>query len=89
MATVQFTPHLERFLSAPAGSAPGNTVGAVLAAILGANPKLKGYVLDDQGRIRKHVAVFVDNRLVEDREGLSDPVRDDSEIFVMQALSGG
>ena len=62
---------------------------AVLGVVFSENPRLRGYVLDDQGRLRKHVAVFVDGKLVEDREALSDAVRDDSEIFVMQALSGG
>ncbi|TWU00285.1 hypothetical protein Pla108_12340 [Botrimarina colliarenosi] len=51
--------------------------------------KLKSYVLDEQGRLRRHVAVFVDGRLITDRLGLSDAVTPTSEVFVMQALSGG
>ena len=47
------------------------------------------YVLDDQGALRKHVNVFVDNRMISDRVALSDAVAEDSEVFVMQALSGG
>ena len=50
---------------------------------------LRGYVLDDQGHLRRHVQVFVDAAMVADRAGLSDPVGDASEVFVMQALSGG
>jgi hypothetical protein len=50
---------------------------------------LRGYVVDDQGALRQHVAIFVDNRPISDRAGLGDKVRHDSEIFVMQALSGG
>jgi hypothetical protein len=46
-------------------------------------------VLDDQGRLRRHVHVFVDGVLVADRERLSDPVGPASELHVMQALSGG
>jgi sulfur-carrier protein len=33
--------------------------------------------------------VFVDGQRVRDREGLSDPVHDLSEVYVMQALTGG
>jgi len=89
MPRVRFTPQLERFLAAPTSAAPGDTVSAVLGAVFSANPQLGGYVLDDQGRIRKHVAVFENGKLVEDRENLSDAVGEDGEIFVMQALSGG
>jgi hypothetical protein len=46
-------------------------------------------VLDDQGRLRKHVIVFVDGQLLEDRDQLSDGVEPTSELLVMQALSGG
>ncbi len=89
MAEVTFTRHLERFLSAPARSVAGDTVACVLAGVFDANPRLRGYVLDDQGRLRKHVTVFVDGETVQDRRRLSDAVCDDSQIFVMQALSGG
>lgn len=64
-------------------------MGAALQAVFVENPVLRGYVLDDQGRLRKHVAVFVDGVQISDRVHLSDPVREDSDIFVMQALSGG
>ncbi len=89
MAEVTFTRHLERFLSAPPRSVAGDTVAIVLAGVFDANPQLRGYVLDDQGRLRKHVTVFVDGKIVQDRQRLSDAVCDDSQIFVMQALSGG
>jgi len=89
MPTVQFTANLARLTSAPAASVDGATVGAALAAVFGSNPVLRGYVLDDQGTVRRHVVVFVDGAAIHDRVGLSDAVRPDSEIYVMQALSGG
>ncbi len=52
-------------------------------------PRLRGYLLDDQGSLRRHVALFVDGVQVRDRRGLGDPLQDDSEIYVVQALSGG
>ncbi len=48
-----------------------------------------GYLLDDEGRLRKHMVVFVDGVAACDRDGLADPVDVNSEILVMQALSGG
>lgn len=89
MPTVHFTRQLERFLSAPTVVAEGATVGEVLDAVFWEHPKLKSYVVDDQGAVRRHVAVFVDGVQIADRATLSDAVGDDSEIHVFQALSGG
>lgn len=89
MPLIQFTPNLERHLACPPRAVAGHTVAAALQAVFTDNPGLRGYVLDDQGRLRKHVIVFVDGAQVADRERLSDPVREHSDIFVMQALSGG
>jgi hypothetical protein len=67
----------------------GNTVAEVLAVVFEREPSLRGYLLDDQNRVRQHVMIFVDNRPLNDRHGLTDPVAPTSEIYVMQALSGG
>lgn len=89
MATVSFTPNLERHVECPARTIEGDSVRAVLEAVFAANPRLRGYVLDDQGALRRHMIVFVDGQQIEDRDRLSDPVRPASEVYVMQALSGG
>lgn len=89
MPQVNFTPNLAQHIDAPSQNVEGATVGEALQAVFGDNPRLRGYVLDDQGRLRKHVAVFVDGEMIRDRLSLADPVREDSKLFVMQALSGG
>ena len=89
MPKVIFTRQIERFLAAPTVEVEGATLGEALEAVFSANPTLRGYVLDDQGALRRHVAVFVGGRPVNDREGLTDPVGADEEIHVFQALSGG
>ena len=89
MPEVKFTQNLQRHLAAPPCQAAGTTVREVLDDVFRENPQLRGYVLDDQGCLRKHVVVFVDGEMIEDRTGLSDPVQPASELFVMQALSGG
>lgn len=89
MPIVSFTPQLERFLPAPTVEVDGATVGEVLAAVFAAHPALKSYVLDDQGAVRQHVAVFVNGGLIADRDRLSDRVRPTDEIYVLQALTGG
>ncbi len=89
MPKVSFTPNLERHIHAPRVESPGTTVREVLDGVFADNPRLRSYVLDDQGRLRQHVAVFVNGELVEDRRELSDSVGQADELFVMQALSGG
>ena len=89
MPTVAFTRALERFLQAPPAEVGGATVGEALGAVFGARPALKGYVLDDQGGLRRHVACYVNGKPVRDRARLSDPVVASDRIYVFQALTGG
>ena len=89
MPRVVFTNQLARFLDAPAASAPGETLGEVLGNVFADHLQLRGYILDDQGAIRQHVAVFIDGVQAKDRKKLSDSVMPESEIYVFQALSGG
>jgi molybdopterin synthase sulfur carrier subunit len=89
MATVHFTPQLERFVHAPVVEAAGATVAEVLAAVFTDHPALKSYVVDGQGALRKHVALFIDGVQIRDRRHLSDAVDAKSEIYIFQALSGG
>ena len=86
MAKVAFTPNLRRHISVEECSVPGNTVNELMLNLFEMEPLLRGYVLDDQSKIRKHVNVFLDSSLVTD---LNTHVREDSEVFIMQALSGG
>jgi len=89
MARITFTGHLRRHLDCPDMDALGATVGEVLTAVFAANPQIKSYVLDDQGRVRKHVNLFVNDAPITDRDFLSDPVAKNDEVYVLQALSGG
>jgi hypothetical protein len=89
MAHVTFTQSLQRHLDAPPSDVDGRTVREALEQVFGRIPHLRGYVVDDQGRLRKHVVIFVDGQLIEDRDRLSDEVGPQSELLVMQALSGG
>lgn len=89
MPRIVFTPNLQRHVVCPPADVPGATVREALDAAFTANPRARGYVLDDQGELRPNLAVFVDGAQVRDRRRLSDPVGAAAEIYVMQALSGG
>ena len=89
MAIVRFTQNIQRHVACPTRDASGSTLRAVLDDYFRENEKARGYVLDDQGKIRQHMVAFIDGELVRDRDGLSDPVGPDAVIDVIQALSGG
>ena len=89
MTTLSFTPNLLRHLQTPTERIAGATVRQVLESYFEVNPQMRGYVLDDQGALRKHVAIFLNQELIHDRTELSDSVRENDDIFVAQALSGG
>ena len=89
MAVVTFTSNLERHIECPSRRVEGSTVREALDAAFDGNARLRGYVLDDQGRLRKHVLVLVDGALIRDRDLLADPITDTASIYVAQALSGG
>jgi sulfur-carrier protein len=89
MPTVLFTTALQRFLPAPTTRVAGETIGEALDAVFAAQPGLRGYVLDDQGAVRRHVAIYLNGQPVADRMRLTDPVGSHDEIYVFQALSGG
>ncbi len=89
MPVVHFTQNLQRHVACPSIRVDGATLAEALAAVFAENPRARGYVLDEHGALRKHMNAFVDGRQARDRIGLSDPVAPDTEIWIMQALSGG
>ena len=89
MATVHFTSNLRRHVDCPTVESTGVTVAEVLAHVFAVNERLQTYVLDDQGALRKHMRILVDGKAIADLARQSDHVQQKSEIWVMQALSGG
>jgi molybdopterin synthase sulfur carrier subunit len=64
----------------------GATVDDLLRALDERFPGIRFRVVDEQGRLRKHMKVFVGPDAVRD---LSTPVTGVDEVTLMQALSGG
>lgn len=89
MPRVTFTGNLQRWVHAPAVDVEGATVREALEAVFAQHPMVRGYILDDQGAVRRHVVVFIGGEPVTDRVGLSDAVAPGAQISVLQALSGG
>jgi molybdopterin synthase sulfur carrier subunit len=89
VARIEFTPQLRRFTDTPVVDTDATTLRAGLEATFTENPRLRGYVLDDQGHLRANVVVFIDGRRSLDRVSLDDPLQPDSKVHVLQALAGG
>lgn len=89
MARIAFTSHLRNVIDPSVREVPGATVRAALEAAFDDAPSARGYILDDAGALRKHVAIFLNNTREDPNKVLEMPVTDTCEIYVMQALSGG
>jgi hypothetical protein len=97
MPKVVLASALSRWLTAGGGGAggevallcEGDSLDAVLGQLFARHPNLRGFVLDERGTVRHHVALFVDGEAIRDKSDLRLPLRAQSEIYVMQALSGG
>jgi hypothetical protein len=89
MAHLHFTAWLRDQVPAAPLRADGDTVGAALAAAFVEVPHVRGYLLDDQGRLRKHVCIFADGKRLPRDAALSQRIGPESKVYVMQALSGG
>ena len=63
----------------------GSTVRDVLRALEHAYPRTTGWVLDEQGRVRRHVNVFVNG----ERTGEDAPLAPDDVVHVLPSISGG
>ena len=97
MPTVVLAPAIARWLQPDpqvgvgerAVDAPGSTVRELLDHVFAIHPVLRGYVVDEHGALRHHVVAFVNDEPVRDKQGLSEAVPADAQVYVFQALSGG
>ena len=89
MPSVRFTRNIQRHVACPSREVSGSTLREALDDYFRGNEAAQGYVLDEHGRIRQHMVIFIDGELVRDRDGLSDRVEPGTVIDVIQALSGG
>ena len=89
MPTIICTSRLQHVGPSTAETFSGSTVLEVIARVADKYPLLPGYLLDDQGSVRQHVAIFVDGQSIPRQRVLLHKVNPDTEIYLMQALSGG
>jgi sulfur-carrier protein len=89
MVQIEFANSFRRHTQASRYTAHATSVRAALEAAFDQQPMLRGYVLDDQGKVRPHITIFVNDHTIADRDTQQDVLNDDDTVFVYQALSGG
>ena len=89
MAQLIFTQQLARFLPVPQVATAAADLRSALDAAFEGQPRLRGYVLDEQGHLRENVVIFIDGTRSRDRQLLDDALAPDSQVYILQALSGG
>jgi molybdopterin synthase sulfur carrier subunit len=86
MATVRLRNPLKQLAGDRAEhSVDGATVAELLRELERSQPQLGGWILDERGRVRRHINVFVNG---EQADG-DTSVRADDRIDVLPAISGG
>jgi molybdopterin converting factor small subunit len=91
MAHVRFTSHLKRFFPTLTQdlSVSAATIAEVVSSLESSYPGIQSYLVDERGRLRKHVNIFIDGDMIRDKETLGDAVNESTQVFILQALSGG
>lgn len=89
MAQLIFTQQLGRFMDVPQVETKAADLRSALDAAFADHPRLRGYVLDEQGHLRENVVIFIDGQRTRERQRLDDALRPDSRVYILQALSGG
>jgi molybdopterin converting factor small subunit len=89
LVRVRFTPQLRRFLEAPPAEVEASSAREALEAVFADHPRLRAYLLDEQGALNKHFALFIGGELARDADALDRPLATGQHLDLMQALSGG
>ncbi|NUO79951.1 MoaD/ThiS family protein [candidate division KSB1 bacterium] len=69
--------------------APGHTVGDVLNDLTRRFPELRRHLLDEHGRLRKFVNVFVGNEEIRSLQNEATPVGVSDEVSIVPSVAGG
>jgi len=92
MPKIVLASSLARWIGAtgePSFALGGDTLAAALNELFVVHPNLRSYVVDEHDTVRHHVAIFIDGVAISDKHDLAIPLAPNTEIYILQALSGG
>ncbi len=67
----------------------GATVLEALQDAVTRYPALKFHVFDSNGKIRRHINIFVNSQNIRDLKGLKTKINEDDQIMLLASISGG
>ncbi len=70
-------------------TAEGDTLKAVLADLEANYPGIQARILDDTGKVRRFVNVYVGDEDVRFADGLDTTIADGSQVSIIPAVAGG
>ena len=70
-------------------SCDGKTVADLLASLERQYPGVKERLLDEQGKLRRFVNVFVNEEDIRFLQGYQTPIKDGDEVSIIPAIAGG
>jgi sulfur-carrier protein len=70
-------------------TADGSTLSEVLESLESSFPGIRARVVDEQGKLRRFVNVYVGNEDVRFAEGLDTKTPDGTQVSVIPAVAGG
>jgi molybdopterin synthase sulfur carrier subunit len=70
-------------------TAEGATLTAVLDSLETSYPGIKARVVDDEGKLRRFVNIYVAEEDVRFSQGLDTPTPDGAQVSIIPAVAGG
>lgn len=67
----------------------GSTVSQALNDLTAQYPTIKPHILDNQGRLRRHINLFVNKENIKNLEGIETTVQESDLIILMPSITGG
>jgi molybdopterin converting factor small subunit len=89
MATLRLSGPLRESVGRAELRLPGDTVGAVLSALVEVHPAVGARLFDERGALRRHVSVFVNGEDARFSGALAATVGAKDVVTVLQAMAGG
>lgn len=90
MPIVKFTSALKPFFpNLKPEKVKEGSIRTILEEINEIYPGILSYLTEEDKSLRKHVNIFVEGSLIQDRDTLTDTIEQEEEVYIFQALSGG
>ncbi|MGX5175119.1 MoaD/ThiS family protein [Aliikangiella sp. IMCC44653] len=89
MAKLHFTPNLRRHIACDSIEFQADSLTTIFDFLSQQHPALASYLLTEQNLPRKHILICVNGQVVARKSYSQTPLDAQSEVYFMQALSGG